>query len=57
MKSTKFSRRTALKSIAGGTAAVGAALTLPARGQAAEGKVKGNIRPSVCKWCSTTIGP
>ena len=51
MKSTKFSRRTALKSIAGGTAAVGAALTLPARGQAAEGKVKGNIRHSVCKWC------
>ena len=44
MNSTKFSRRTALKSIAGGTAAVGAALTLPARGQAAEGKVKGNIR-------------
>ncbi len=49
--STTFSRRTALKSIAGGTAAVGAALTLPARGQAAEGKVKGNIRHSVCKWC------
>ena len=48
---TTFSRRTALKSIAGGTAAVGAALTLPARGQAAEGKVKGNIRHSVCKWC------
>ncbi len=53
---TTFSRRTALKSIAGGTAAVGAALTLPARGQAAEGKVKGNIRHSVCKWCYGSTG-
>ncbi len=49
MNSTKFSRRTALKSIAGSTAAVGAALSAPALGQAAEGKVKGNIRHSVCK--------
>ena len=56
MNSTQFSRRTALKSIAGGTAAVGAVLTLPARGQAAEGKVKGNIRHSVCKWCYGSTG-
>ncbi len=56
MISTKFSRRTALKSVAGGTAAVGAALTLPARGHAAEGKVKGNIRHSVCKWCYGSTG-
>ena len=56
MNSTKFSRRTALKSIAGSTAAVGAALTLPARGHAAEGKVKGNIRHSVCKWCYGSTG-
>ncbi len=56
MKSTKFSRRTALKSVAGGTAAVGAALTLPVRGQAVEGKVKGNIRHSVCKWCYGSTG-
>ena len=56
MKSTKFSRRTALKSIAGSTAAVGAALTLPARSHAAEGKVKGNIRHSVCKWCYGSTG-
>ena len=53
---TTFSRRTALKSIAGGIAAVGAALTLPARGQAAEGKGKGNIRHSVCKWCYGSTG-
>ena len=56
MNSTKFSRRTALKSIAGSTAAVGAALTLPARGHATEGKVKGNIRHSVCKWCYGSTG-
>ena len=56
MNSTKFSRRTALKSIAGRTAAVGAALTLPARGHAAEGKVMGNIRHSVCKWCYGSTG-
>ena len=56
MNSTKFSRRTAFKSIAGSTAAVGAALTLPARGHAAEGKVKGNIRHSVCKWCYGSTG-
>ena len=56
MNSTKFSRRTALKSIAGSTAAVGAALATPTRGQAAEGKVKGNIRHSVCKWCYGSTG-
>ena len=56
MNSTQFSRRTALKSIAGSTAAVGAALTLPARGHATEGKVKGNIRHSVCKWCYGSTG-
>lgn len=56
MNSTKFSRRTALKSIAGSTAAVGAVLTLPARGHAVEGKVKGNIRHSVCKWCYGSTG-
>ncbi len=56
MNSSKFSRRTALKSIAGGTAAVGAVLTTPSLGQAAEGKVKGNIRHSVCKWCYGSTG-
>ena len=56
MNSTQFSRRTALKSIAGSTAAVGAALPAPALGQAAEGKVKGNIRHSVCKWCYGSTG-
>ena len=52
----KFSRRTALKSVAGSTAAVGTALTHTARGHAAEGKVKGIIRHSVCKWCYGSIG-
>ena len=56
MNSSKFSRRTALKSIAGGTAAVGAVLTTPSLGRAAEGKVKGNIRHSVCKWCYGSTG-
>ena len=53
-----FSRRSALKTIAGSTAAVGAALTTPSLGQAAEGKdkLKGNIRHSVCKWCYGSIG-
>ena len=53
-----FSRRSALKTIAGSTAAVGAALTPPLLGQAAEGndKLKGNIRHSVCKWCYGSIG-
>ena len=56
MNSSKFSRRTALKSIAGSTAAVGAVLSTPSLGQAAEGKVKGNIRHSVCKWCYGSTG-
>ena len=53
-----FSRRSALKTIAGSTAAVGAALTTPSLGQAAKGKdkLKGNIRHSVCKWCYGSIG-
>jgi hydroxypyruvate isomerase len=53
-----FSRRSALKTIAGSTAAVGAALTTPSLGQTAEGndKLKGNIRHSVCKWCYGSIG-
>ena len=53
-----FSRRSALKTIAGSTAAVGAALTTPSLGQAAEGndKLKGNIRHSVCKWCYGSSG-
>ena len=53
-----FSRRSALKTIAGSTAAVGAALTTSSLGQAAEGndKLKGNIRHSVCKWCYGSIG-
>ena len=53
-----FSRRSALKTIAGSTAAVGAALTTPSLGQAAEGndKLKGNIRHSVCKWCYGSVG-
>ena len=55
---TIFSRRTAIKSIAGSTAAVGAALTTSSIGKAAEskGKLKGNIRHSVCKWCYGSTG-
>ena len=56
MNNSNFSRRTALKSVAGSTAAVGTALTLTVRGHAAEGKVKGNIRHSVCKWCYGSTG-
>ena len=52
----KLSRRSAFKSIAGSTAAVGVVLTGPVRGQAAESKVKGNIRHSVCKWCYGSTG-
>ena len=53
-----FSRRSALKTIAGSTTAVGAALTAPSLAQAAKGKakLKGNIRHSVCKWCYGSIG-
>ena len=35
---------------------MGAVLTTPSLGQAAEGKVKGNIRHSVCKWCYGSTG-
>ena len=53
-----FSRRSALKTIAGSTAALGAALSTAPLGQAAKGKakLKGNIRHSVCKWCYGSIG-
>ena len=53
-----FTRRSALKTIAGSTAAVGAALSTAPLGQAAKGKtkLKGNIRHSVCKWCYGSIG-
>jgi hydroxypyruvate isomerase len=54
MKPT-ISRRSALRRISGGTAAIAAAAALPKHMIAAEpstaSPLKGNIRHSVCKWC------
>lgn len=53
-----FTRRTALKSMAGGAAVVASAMLLPEPLRAAglkEFKVKGNINHSVCKWCYQDI--
>ena len=54
----KLSRRTALKSFAGSTAAVGISLNSKPLAEADEkkGALKGNIRHSVCKWCYGSIG-
>jgi hydroxypyruvate isomerase len=54
MKSN-MSRRSALRKISGGTAALAAVASLPKRVIAAEAAaspaLKGNIKHSVCKWC------
>ena len=54
-----ISRRSALRKISGGTAAIAAAAALPKHMIAAEStsptKLKGNIRHSVCKWCYGNI--
>jgi hydroxypyruvate isomerase len=50
----KFSRRSALKSIVGGAAAVSTAVSLAARLDAADkadALLKGRVNHSVCKWC------
>jgi hydroxypyruvate isomerase len=47
-----MSRRSALRSITGGTAALAAAaLASPLKGAEPAAKRKGNIHQSVCKWC------
>ena len=50
-----ISRRSALRKITGGTAAVAAAVSLSQRLRAADNaigpKLKGRIKHSVCKWC------
>ena len=53
-----LSRRSAIKSIVGTTAAVGATINAKPLLQAAEkkDKLEGNIRHSVCKWCYGSIG-
>jgi hydroxypyruvate isomerase len=58
----KTSRRTALKSIAGGTAALTAGIMLPGSLKAFDSvqekeawKLKGKINHSVCKWCYGSI--
>jgi hydroxypyruvate isomerase len=54
-----ISRRSALRRISGGTAAIAAATALPksmiAADTAAASQLKGNIRHSVCKWCYGSI--
>jgi hydroxypyruvate isomerase len=54
MKS-KFSRRSALRKLAGSALALAAASSLPPRLQAAQSagpvKLKGRIKQSVCRWC------
>jgi len=55
----KFSRRTAIKSFAGSTTAVGITLnskSLVGATEEKKNKLKGNIRHSVCKWCYGSIG-
>jgi hydroxypyruvate isomerase len=56
----QLSRRSALKKISGGAAAVAAATTLAPRLIAAENspapvKLKGNINHSACRWCYSKI--
>lgn len=65
--SQSFSRRSVLKNIAGGAAALGAAMALPSVTRAAitdydqlkeelqQLKLKGRIKHSVCKWCYDKI--
>ncbi len=53
-----MTRRSALRSITGGTAALAAMASLPHRLAAADAaapKLKGNIHHSVCKWCYGTL--
>lgn len=54
-----ISRRSALRKISSGTAAIAAAAALPKRMIAADApapsQLKGNIRHSVCKWCYGSI--
>ncbi len=51
-----MSRRSALRTITTGTAAITAAAAVTRRSTAAESsKLKGNIRHSVCKWCYGNI--
>ena len=53
-----MSRRSALRSLAGGTAALAAAASLPTPLPAAEAaahKLKGNIHHSVCLWCYNSL--
>ena len=54
----QFSRRTALKNMAGGAAVLASGMLLPERLQAAElleVRLKGRIKHSVCKWCYKDI--
>ena len=52
MKS-ELSRRSAIKNIVAGTAAIGASATLPAFALAdyKNTMLKGNVNHSVCRWC------
>ena len=51
-----MSRRSALRTIAGGTAALAAAAGLPVPLAAAEtARLKGNIHHSVCAWCYNSL--
>jgi len=53
---TAVSRRTAVKRLAAGAAAVAAVTKLPRPGQAAEpAQLKGNIHQSACRWCYNAI--
>jgi hydroxypyruvate isomerase len=54
----QYTRRTALKSMAGGAAVLTSAMLLPGTLSAAEqqeAKLKGRIKHSVCKWCYKDI--
>src|SRR5438046_10529489 len=56
---TKLSRRSALRQITGGAAALAAASSLSHRLMAADeatgSKLKGRVNHSVCKWCYNKI--